>query len=341
MCVCCVCCVSVVCCVCASCVHVCATRSMALEAQSRSSLMAYSSGPAISGGHGGGGGSVLASGSGGPSRQVLPPRPSRQVLPPRPTRQVPPAEPAATWAKVTPTQHQPGLPSGSIRPQSQFQGSAAAAAAEDSEDAILVTRADVARMKIDMRKAIRGGSIDVSSMHYVDLDYIFASQPQSPQKPSQAAQVAVPMLASGSGGSLLASGSMLSDQQTPQDARYCHDCNLWLNGQAQWQEHLVGRRHLRNTGALPGSFRPAVQPAPGHTRGTGSLEIPLLLLSGAEAGRVAVSPGTRWPQVALEIRIHFPELQPAPPPGARELIAENLVRDGVQVLRWDRARLPL
>ena len=30
-------------------------------------------------------------------------------------------------------------------------------------------------------------------------------------------------------------------------ARYCEYCEMWLNGPTQWEEHLDGKKHNKNT----------------------------------------------------------------------------------------------
>ena len=31
---------------------------------------------------------------------------------------------------------------------------------------------------------------------------------------------------------------------------YCEACGMWLNGKVQWEDHLIGRKHRKNTGKL-------------------------------------------------------------------------------------------
>ena len=30
------------------------------------------------------------------------------------------------------------------------------------------------------------------------------------------------------------------------DARYCEDCEMWLNGPTQWEDHKIGKKHKTN-----------------------------------------------------------------------------------------------
>ena len=32
----------------------------------------------------------------------------------------------------------------------------------------------------------------------------------------------------------------------PTEAIWCKDCDMWLNGQTQWEDHKIGKKHLKN-----------------------------------------------------------------------------------------------
>ena len=35
------------------------------------------------------------------------------------------------------------------------------------------------------------------------------------------------------------------------EARYCEDCEMWLNGLDQWWNHLYGKKHKKNATSAP------------------------------------------------------------------------------------------
>ena len=37
-----------------------------------------------------------------------------------------------------------------------------------------------------------------------------------------------------------------ADPEHNGDAVYCRDCEMWLNGPTQWEDHKVGKKHKRN-----------------------------------------------------------------------------------------------
>ena len=43
-----------------------------------------------------------------------------------------------------------------------------------------------------------------------------------------------------------ATPSLPADQRMDGSAVYCPDCQMWLNGPTQWQDHRIGKKHRTN-----------------------------------------------------------------------------------------------
>ena len=117
-------------------------------------------------------------------------------------------------------------------------------------------------------------------------------------------------------------------------AIYCKECELWLNGSAQWEDHKLGKKHRNNLAIAesPDASAPsqgqAEQEAPPPP---GFIMIRLLALSGNTIGSVLCRSEATWQEVAAAIVNTLPRAQPVPPPNARILTAGDLL-GGVQVL---------
>ena len=47
---------------------------------------------------------------------------------------------------------------------------------------------------------------------------------------------------------------------SPGNKQYCAVCNMWLNGPTQWEDHIIGKKHVKNTRrAQQGGGNPAKQ----------------------------------------------------------------------------------
>ena len=42
---------------------------------------------------------------------------------------------------------------------------------------------------------------------------------------------------------------------TIDEAVYCPECEMWLNGPTQWEDHQIGRKHKKNLRRLLRSYR--------------------------------------------------------------------------------------
>ena len=128
---------------------------------------------------------------------------------------------------------------------------------------------------------------------------------------------------------------------------------MWLNGEAQWEDHKLGRKHRRNDAiarmqrdaaespdacaATPGQAEQACAATPGQAEQEEFHDpcfssISLLALSGNILGSVLCRSEATWPEVAVAIRRANPTMQPVPPSRARHLIAADLEVEGVQVI---------
>ena len=131
------------------------------------------------------------------------------------------------------------------------------------------------------------------------------------------------------------------------DAIYCDLCEMYLNGEAQWADHLLGKKHkknlARNDVIASSQGHAAESPdAPASPRGQASQEplappgfimIRLLAaLSGSCVGSVLCRNEATWQEVAAVIVDKHPRMQPVPPSRARHLIAADLEVEGVQVM---------
>ena len=47
---------------------------------------------------------------------------------------------------------------------------------------------------------------------------------------------------SGSGGVV----GTYRNHRSEDHVRYCSDCNMWLNGLTQWEDHRIGAKHRKN-----------------------------------------------------------------------------------------------
>ena len=43
----------------------------------------------------------------------------------------------------------------------------------------------------------------------------------------------------------------MEDDSLSENAIYCEDCEMWLNGQLQWEDHKVGKKHKKNSKKTP------------------------------------------------------------------------------------------
>ena len=43
----------------------------------------------------------------------------------------------------------------------------------------------------------------------------------------------------------------MEDDSLSENVIYCEDCEMWLNGQLQWEDHKVGKKHKKNSKKTP------------------------------------------------------------------------------------------
>ena len=122
-------------------------------------------------------------------------------------------------------------------------------------------------------------------------------------------------------------------------AFYCKECDMWLSGPTQWEDHLAGKKHRERKRLQRGaSTRVADRDAStlaDQEAPPGFIRIHLMALSGRTVGSVLCRSQATWQEVAAAIVHALPIAAPVPPPNARTMTAGDL-HEGVQVL----VRLP-
>ena len=123
-------------------------------------------------------------------------------------------------------------------------------------------------------------------------------------------------------------------------AFYCKECDFWLKGPTQWEDHLAGKKHRESLKRLQcgASTRVAdrdVSTLADQEAPPDFIRIRLMALSGSTVGSVLCRSQATWQEVAAAIVHALPRAAPVPPPNARTMIARDL-HEGVQVL----VRLP-
>ena len=43
----------------------------------------------------------------------------------------------------------------------------------------------------------------------------------------------------------------MEDDSLSENAIYCEDCEMWLNGPLQWEDHKIGKKHKKNSKKTP------------------------------------------------------------------------------------------
>ena len=123
-------------------------------------------------------------------------------------------------------------------------------------------------------------------------------------------------------------------------AFYCKECEMWLRGRTQWEDHLVGKKHRGSLKRLQRDASTRVADRDASTLADqeappGFIRIRLMALSGSTVGSVLCRSQATWQEVAVAIVNALPIAAPVPPPNARTMTAGDL-HEGVQVL----VRLP-
>ena len=113
---------------------------------------------------------------------------------------------------------------------------------------------------------------------------------------------------------------------------YCQVCNMGLNGQTQWEAHVLGNLH-KNNEKCNGKTKEAAStdgplPVPDD-----HIRITLINLGGDKEGSIVVRKDDTWQKVAAALHLAYPMLSPVPPVHARNITAAELEDDITVILR--------
>ena len=105
---------------------------------------------------------------------------------------------------------------------------------------------------------------------------------------------------------------------------YCKACDIWVSGQEQYDRHIAGKKHVRNTRCHASHSTPRTT-SQEHS-GPRPDEVQLLLynIAGEEVGVVRVPSLAKWQQIAVAVVLRYSHYQAIPPENPRAVLANEL-----------------